>query len=150
MRVNFIGKLIKAFKRIKSIELQRSSLTTKRNMPISTKLACKETMINPWHLSGRSVQNVSRSYTVDVYLTTPLNPRRLHTIACRTFSCQLASAEKNNIIISNIKKVLSGYPHEWSGFHTKTNSRRKYFMASSSATLCASQCSFAIILWSFK
>ena len=107
-------------------------------------------MINPWNLFGRSVQNVSKSYTVDVYLTTLLNPRRLHTIACRTFSCQLASAEKNNIIISIIKKVLSGYPHEWSGFHTKTNSRRKYFMASSSATLCAYQCSFAIILWSFK
>ena len=47
---------------------------------------------------------------MDVYLTTPLNPRRLHTIACRTFSCQLASAEKNNIIISTIKKVLGGYP----------------------------------------
>ena len=55
-----------------------------------------------------------------MYLTTPLNPRRLHTIACRTFSCRLASAEENNIIISIIKKVLSGYPHEWSGFHTKT------------------------------
>ena len=134
---------------MKSIELQCYSLTAKRNMPISTKLACKETMINPWNLSRRSVQNISRSYTVDVYLTTPLNPRRLHTIACRTFSCQLASAEKN-IIISTTKKVLSGYPQKWSGFHTKTNSRRKYFMASSSATLCASQCSFAIILWSFK
>ena len=67
----------------------------------------------------QSVQNVSQSYTVDVYLTTPLNPRRLHTSACRTLSCWSASAEKNNIIISIIKKVLSGYPHMWSGFTPK-------------------------------
>ena len=92
-----------AFKNIKSIELQHSGLTAKHNMAISTKKACKETMINLWNLSGRSVQTVSQSYTVDVYLTTLLNPRRLHTTACRTLSCWSASAEKNNIIINIIK-----------------------------------------------
>ena len=32
---------------MKSIELQRYNLTAKRNMAISTKQACEETMINP-------------------------------------------------------------------------------------------------------
>ena len=53
-----------------------------------------------------NVKTVSRSCTAEIYLTTLLNPRRLHTTACRTLSCWSASAEKNNIIISIIKKVF--------------------------------------------
>ena len=51
------------------------------------------------------MQNVSQSHTVDVYLTTLLNPRRLHKTACRTLSLS-SSAEQNNIVINISKKVF--------------------------------------------
>ena len=41
-----------------------------------------------------------------MYLTTLLDPRRLHTTARRTLSCWSVSAEKNKTIITIIKKVF--------------------------------------------
>ena len=132
------------------VEIQNDGGSLGFVMSIKTRSSSSLLIKREW----QSVQTVSQSFTAEIYdLTTLLNPRRLHTTACRTLSCWSASAEKNNIIISIIKKVFllsyKRYPHKWSAFHTKTNSI-KYFMASSSATLCASQCSFAIILPSFK
>ena len=146
MRVYFIGNNIKTFQRLrikKSIELPQ--FTNYRYF---------------YQVSGKGKDNWSQKLVVAKCLTCHTVIHRgyvfNYTIKSSTFSYNRLSyiLMFNNIIISIIKKVFllvtSGYPHKRSAFHTKINSRRKYFMASSSATLCASQCSFAIILWSFK